>query len=140
MPSLFYQHLFFFFELLSNQLFSSMENIINLHLKVLKDSYKTGLTALCESKSYMPDFLIILSIFILKQNGFLSLVKLRLSNHSLTLLKLVLHSALLVNDTPVGQQGHRLPSAEIQKYVVIGDKKHLLNLVQLLEAHDADLA
>ena len=88
----------------------------------------------------MPDFLIVFSIFVLQEHRLFALKKLRLADDPLTLLELVLNPTLLMNDAPVGQQGHRFPATEIQKHVMIGHEEHLLDLVQLLEAHDANLA
>ena len=49
-------------------------------------------------------------------------------------------TALLVNDTSIGKQGHRFASSEVEQDVGVGDEEHLLDLVELLEANDADLA
>ena len=45
-----------------------------------------------------------------------------------------------MNDAAIGEQGDRFSTAEVHEDVVVRDEEHLLNLVQLLEAHDADLA
>ena len=88
----------------------------------------------------MPNFFIILPVFVLQEHRFFALVQLRLADDPLTFFELVLHSALLVNDTPVGEQSHRFSTSEVQQNVVIGHKKHLFDFVQLLEPYDTDLA
>ena len=88
----------------------------------------------------MPHFLVALTVLILKKYRLLALVELRFSDDTLALLQLILHSALLVNDAAIGKEGDRFAASEVQEDVVVCDKKHLFNLVQLLEPYNANLA
>ena len=45
-----------------------------------------------------------------------------------------------MNDAAIGEQGDRFSAAEVQEDMVVRDEEHLFDLVQLLEAHDTDLA
>ena len=65
---------------------------------------------------------------------------LRLANDCGVLLQEFLHTGLLVDNTSVADESHSFASPELHKYVRVRDKKHLLDLMQLLVAHNADLA
>ena len=68
------------------------------------------------------------------------MVNLRLSNDLRIFLQVALNSFLLVRDAAIREKCHSFSTTELHQHVVVRDKKHLLDFMQLLEADNVQFA
>ena len=92
-----------------------------------------------EAQSYVA--LEPLAILLLKEDRLVASMNLRLANDPRILLDVLLDPLLpLLVDAAVGEQCDGLVALELEEHVRVRNEEHLVDLVQLLEAHDVDFA
>lgn len=93
--------LLFLLEFLFNDLLAPFKDFIDLLLEVLEHANELSRAAFGEPEGNVPDFFIVIAVFVFEKNCLFALVQLAFSNNTLALLQLLLNSALLMNDTSI---------------------------------------